>query len=95
MPRRNNHRRMPKTRAYFTLRAPEASEVVLCGSFNGWDTRSRSLRRNREGIWATYLVLRPGIYEYRFLVDGRWHNDPGAATVGNPYGTQNSVKVVV
>ena len=94
MPRRINHVQVPTKRVYFHLRAPEAKGVVLCGNFNGWDTHSRVLKCNWKGVWTTHLALQPGIYEYRFLVDGEWQNDPDAALVPNPYGTRNSVKIV-
>ena len=38
------------------------------------------------------LKLMPGRYEYRFLVDGDWQNDPHCTTfVPNPYGSENCV----
>ena len=41
------------------------------------------------------LCLKPGIYEYRFVVDGNWVDDPCARTwVANPFGTRNAVLVV-
>lgn len=86
---------MPKKKGvYFRLKAPEAREVALCGSFNDWDTRACLLKRDRKGVWRTRLSLAPGIYEYRFLVDGQWQNDPDAEVTPNPYGAHNSVRVV-
>jgi hypothetical protein len=41
------------------------------------------------------LMLRSGQYEYRFVVDGRWSEDPRASQrVANPYGDFNSVLIV-
>jgi hypothetical protein len=41
------------------------------------------------------LYLKPGRYEYRFVADGNWTDDPfGGAFVANPFGTRNSVLVV-
>jgi hypothetical protein len=38
------------------------------------------------------LLLSPGEYEYRFLVDGQWKDDPMAKRyVGNPFGGFNCV----
>ncbi|OGG55495.1 MAG: hypothetical protein A3F84_18790 [Candidatus Handelsmanbacteria bacterium RIFCSPLOWO2_12_FULL_64_10] len=96
MPRKNNRRHPPKKRVYFKLKAPKAEEVTLCGTFNNWETHSQRLRRDKKGVWGTSLVLEPGTYEYRFLVDGEWQNDPDAEMVApNPYGTQNCVRMVV
>jgi hypothetical protein len=42
--------------------------------------------------WGKDLVLPPGIYEYRFVVDGEWVTDPKAAeAVPNPFGSSNSI----
>ena len=94
MPRKNNRKQSPKKRAYFKLEAPEAKEVALAGNFNDWDTDSRHLKQNKKGIWTTFLSLEPDAYEYRFLVDGEWQNDPAAEVVPNEYGTMNCVRIV-
>ena len=45
-----------------------------------------------EGKWSAEVPLNPGRYEYRFVVDGRWQDDPMAARfVGNPFGGLNCV----
>ena len=69
----------------------EAEKVFLCGTFNEWDTSSAPLKRGRNGEWKTSVLLHPGRYEYRFLVDGEWVDDPDAETVANPLGTANCV----
>ncbi|OGG43991.1 MAG: hypothetical protein A3F84_15405 [Candidatus Handelsmanbacteria bacterium RIFCSPLOWO2_12_FULL_64_10] len=92
MLRKNSGDRAPKRRISFSLEAPGAKEVSLAGTFNGWEVRS--LKRDGQGVWGASLTLTPGTYEYRFLVDGEWQNDPGAEVALNPYGTQNCVRVV-
>ena len=82
-------------RVYFKMRAPEAREVILCGSFNNWETSSRHLRKDKDGTWTGWLMLGQGAYEYRFLVDGVWRNDPEAPTTPNAFGTQNCVRTVL
>ena len=84
-----------KKRVYFELEAPAAQEVILCGSFNEWDSNAKQVKQNKSGKWRTYRMLEPGIYEYRFLVDGAWRNDDAAEQVINPYGSHNSVCTVV
>jgi 1,4-alpha-glucan branching enzyme len=84
-----------KKRVYFELDAPKAKDVRLCGSFNDWDPEAKQLKKNKEGRWRTFRMLPPGIYEYRFLVDGEWRNDGQGEQVPNPYGSQNSVRVVL
>jgi hypothetical protein len=42
------------------------------------------------------VPLSPGRYEYRFVVNGEWVDDPKAkASVPNPHGGRNAVLVVV
>ncbi len=78
-----------KRRVYFKLEAPKAEEVLLVGTFNDWDPRGRPLKKGKDGLWRTFVSLEPGAHEYRFVVDGRWRDDPGARTVANPYGGRN------
>lgn len=80
---------------HFTFLAPEAGEVSVAGSFNGWRPNATPLKDTGGGEWAVRLMLRSGQYEYRFVVDGRWLEDPGAPQrMANPYGDCNSVLLV-
>lgn len=81
-----------KQRAYFRLTAPGAKEVVVRGSFNEW--KSRPLKRQRNGVWTTWMMLEPGRYQYRFFVDGEWQNDPEAETIVNEYGSTNCLLII-
>lgn len=79
----------------FELIAPEAKKVMLAGDFNSWDENSVALKREKKGLWRTDLSLRPGRYEYKFIVDGEWWIDPANSyTVTNAYGNLNSVKEI-
>lgn len=81
-----------KKRTPFKLEAPYAREVCLAGSFNEWNPSIRVLKRDKNGIWATTVVLGPGIYEYRYVVDGEWCDDPNAEErKPNEHGTLNCV----
>jgi hypothetical protein len=79
----------------FTVLAPEAREVSVVGSFNGWCPNATPLNYTGAGEWSVRLMLRSGQYEYRFVVDGRWCEDPRASQhLANPFGEFNSVLVV-
>jgi hypothetical protein len=81
----------------FELRAPEARQVTVAGSFTGWDEPGIPLSLNpATGLWTVTVPLRPGQYEYLFRVDGeRWVPDPSAhAQVDDGFGQENSVIVV-
>jgi 1,4-alpha-glucan branching enzyme len=74
----------------FRLRVPEARSVCVAGSFNNWQPSTQLAQR--DGEWTGEIELQPGTYEYRFVVDGQWIEDPAASDQAtNPYGGRNSV----
>lgn len=76
----------------FKIYAPQAKRVSLVGSFNNWDTKSLSAKKDTRGSWDVKVNLKPGRYEYKFFVDGSWLNDPRCtACVPNGFGGQNCV----
>ena len=82
-------------RVCLELTRPDAQEVSIAGSFNDWHPNVTPMIRLRDGRWAKELSLAPGRYEYRFVVDGRWVDDPAATElIPNPFGTPNAVLVV-
>jgi 1,4-alpha-glucan branching enzyme len=85
----------PKKRVTFKLIAPEAGQVVLAGSFNGWENGGTPLKRDAKGVWKAQITLPPGTYEYRFRVDGHWRDDPDCSDrVPNGFGSENCIRVV-
>ena len=83
-----------KKRITFKLHAPDARFVSLVGDFNSWNPDSQPLK-NSNGLWKTTVSLSPGRYEYRFLVDGQWQNDPDCtAYTVNPYGSENCIIIL-
>lgn len=79
----------------FRLYAPQAKQVSLVGSFNNWNPKTLSAKKDSRGNWAAKVSLKPGRYEYKFLVDGSWLNDPNCRFyVPNTFGTQNCVAEV-
>jgi hypothetical protein len=78
----------------FSFGAPDAKTVCVAGDFNGWD-KSHKLQKAPDGVWRIVKELSPGRYEYRFVVDGQWHDDPQCTTSAvNPHGTRNAVRFV-
>lgn len=74
---------------------PEAREVNLVGSFNGWNTQATPMHRDEFGDWAIELELPPGEHHYRFFVDGEWRDDPTAQqTALNAFGSFDAIMVV-
>ena len=83
----------PKTaKAVFALKAPAAKQVLVCGEFNGWKPGAAPMTRQADGTWETSLTLRPGRYQYKFVVDGNWIHDLNAKiNVPNEHHSLNSV----
>jgi 1,4-alpha-glucan branching enzyme len=78
-----------------TFYAPGARVVQVAGGFNAWSPTANPLEHEEGGEWRTRLMLKSGQYEYRFVVDGVWTEDPQAAqSAANPYGGLNSVLTV-
>ncbi|MGD0918602.1 MAG: isoamylase early set domain-containing protein [Thermodesulfobacteriota bacterium] len=96
MKKKSSEKAKPKTKKVrFSLYAPEAERVFLAGDFNHWDVNNLLLKRNNKGTWEAIVTLPPGKYEYRFWVDGVWHDDPNAhERVENLFGSQNCVRIV-
>ena len=70
---------------------PNASKVILAGSFNGWGVDSYHMIK-KDNKWVFTLYLKPGKYTYKFVVDGKWILDPNNETwEKNEYNTGNSV----
>lgn len=84
-----------KKRQTFSITAPDALSVQLVGDFTHWQKAPMSLRKGAGGTWSVAAELAPGIYHYRFLVDGQWRDDPECRlTVPNPFGSRNAVRNV-
>jgi len=78
----------------FSLFAPDVNQVYLAGDFNDWqpDAKEYRLRKFKGDIWKKKAKLKPGRYEYQFVVDGQWWCDPSNDNrVTNPYCTENCV----
>ncbi|MBW2198601.1 MAG: isoamylase early set domain-containing protein [Deltaproteobacteria bacterium] len=86
----------PKRRKVtFSLTSPDAKEVVLMGDFNHWNPKKHPMKKDGNGVWKKTTLLFPGRYEYRFLVDNQWENDPeNNQTRANRFGTKNNFIVV-
>lgn len=79
---------------FFLRGHTQAKEVILTGSFNGWDEHEITMDRTNDG-WELKADLNPGTYEYKFIVDGEWMHDPdNPRKKRNEYLTFNSIMEV-
>ena len=78
-------------RVRFEYESPDASSVLLAGDFTDWEEHARAMRRAKGGgAFVAIVPLAPGEYQYKFIVDGEWVEDPHAEAVTNRLGTRNS-----
>ena len=75
------------------LEVPNANEVHVVGSFNNWVPQPCELHKeDGSARWTITLKLKPGRYEYAFLVDGRHMPHPGAElSQDDGFGNKNTV----
>lgn len=71
-----------------------SKSVAAVGTFNKWEIEAQPMSGpDKDGSYTARVVLKPGIYEYKFVVDGRaWLADPGNVYVTGRQG--NSVLTV-
>ena len=50
---------------------PAARVVILMGDFNNWNPKTHPMKEDLTGVWKRIVMLPPGRYEYKFLVDGQ------------------------
>jgi len=78
---------------YLTRHDVRPDRVRLAGDFNAWSPDAGvMLQIHDDGGWTKFVPLKPGRYEYRLVVDGRWLPDPlNPKRVPNELGSMNSV----
>jgi len=81
-----------RKRVTLTIEAPHAETVLLMGDFNQWDEKKHPMKKGKHGKWEKIIMVPPGQYEYRFLVDGQWRNDPANEKIcNNCFGSTNNI----
>ncbi|MDH3217828.1 MAG: AAA family ATPase [Candidatus Krumholzibacteria bacterium] len=80
----------------FSLDVPQARSVAVTGEFSNWSKEGIPLEKDAtDGCWKLVLDIRPGEYEYRFIVDGVWIRDPNNRDyIRNEFGQENSLLIV-
>ena len=84
--------KIKKRKVTFSMNSSDAEEVILMGDFNNWNPKKHPMQKDRNGMWVKSVIISPGNYEYKFLVDGQWKEDPkNGHTCSNCFGTYNNV----
>ena len=78
-----------------TFKDDSAQSVSVAGEFNNWDASANPMKKE-NGIWKIILDLKPGKYQYKFVVNGtEWKTDPqNPEKADDGYGGQNSILTV-
>ena len=77
----------------FTLASPKNARVQIAGDFNNWVPDPLHLTNSLgRPVWQKVISLRPGSYQYKYLIDDRWIPDPANdKTVPDFFGGANSI----
>jgi hypothetical protein len=67
-----------------------AKYVSVTGDFNAWNPVKNFLVKEKNG-WVGELKIPKGIYEYKFIADGKWLRDPSNKSVSR---SKNSILTV-
>jgi hypothetical protein len=75
---------------------PERARGPARGDFNNWiPDQGVETRLGPNGTWEKVVRLGPGVYQYRYFVDGEWQPDPSnPRRVEGPAGGVNSVLII-
>ncbi len=90
--KKKESQKIKRRKITFQYENPGAQQVLLVGDFNGWNEKKHPMITDGKGRWEKNVLLIPGTYEYKFIVDGQWKKDPANKEYClNRFGTHNSV----
>ncbi len=84
--------KIKKRKVTFSVNSPDAEKVILMGDFNQWNPQKHPMKKDKNGMWVKGVIIPTGVYEYKFLIDGQWTEDPQSSLIcPNCFGTYNNV----
>lgn len=76
----------------FKLEDAPGRQVFVAGCFCNWEPKHKLTDHEGKGVYTTKILLAPGEYQYKFVVDGEWRLDAANPNfVPNNFGTLNSL----
>ncbi len=84
----------PVCKVTFSIQAKDASGAAVVGDFNNWDPKTGALSKLKNGTFkGTFDISKNASYEFRYMVDGAFVNEPEADSfLWNDFaGAENSV----
>lgn len=84
--------KLPNGKIRFTCPTRKGKRAFLVGDFNCWDEHSHRMKQDNKDQLQLDLDIPPGKYNFKYLVDGVWWNDPDADDYAqNSWGSEDSV----
>ena len=69
----------PVCKVTFSIEAKEANAVAVVGDFNNWNATEGELSKLKNGTFkASFDLPKDNSFEYKYLVDGNYINEPEA-----------------
>jgi len=69
-------------------------KIYLAGNFNDWKPDNPQFLMkddDGDGIWSITVKLAPGTYQYKYVIDSKWTQDPyGPGEAPDGFGGRNS-----
>jgi 1,4-alpha-glucan branching enzyme len=87
----------PLCKVTFSVEAKLASQASVVGDFNNWSLEEGALSKLKNGTFkATFDLNKDAIYEFKYVIDGVFVNEPEADSFRwNDYaGAENSVLAI-
>ena len=85
----------PICKVTFIVPAADANEVSVVGDFNDWDPAAHPLKKQKKSgsFKGTFDLPKENTYEFKYLVDGNYTNEPEADSYrwNNHAGAENPV----
>lgn len=87
----------PVCKVTFSVEAKMANQASVVGDFNNWSLEEGTLSKLKNGTFkATFDLNKDAIYEFKYVIDGVFVNEPEADSFKwNDYaGAENSVLAI-
>lgn len=87
----------PVCKVTFSVEAKTANQASVVGDFNNWSLEEGALSKLKNGTFkATFDLNKDAIYEFKYVIDGVFVNEPEADSFKwNDYaGAENSVLAI-
>jgi 1,4-alpha-glucan branching enzyme len=87
----------PVCKVTFSVEAKTANQASVVGDFNNWSLEEGVLSKLKNGTFkATFDLNKDAIYEFKYVIDGVFVNEPEADSFKwNDYaGAENSVLAI-